>query len=69
MIQNIPNDRESKREEKALNEKKRRQRAKTQALLERKMERGGRFRNAYRRVKRNWMELYEEEMEWELEDY
>lgn len=62
MLHNIVDNRESKREEKALDEKKRRKQEKTRALVEEKMDREGKSRSAYRRSNnRDWLELYSEE--------
>lgn len=61
LIHNIVDNRESKREEKALDEKKRRKQEKTRALIEGKMDREGQTRSAYRRTnKRDWLDLYDE---------
>ncbi len=67
MIHNIVDNRESKREEKALDEKKRRKQAKTRALIEEKMDRSPKNRSAYRRSKRDWLDVYDEELELEAE--
>lgn len=69
MIHNIVDNRESKREEKALDEKKRRKQAKTKALVEEKLDRGPKARSAYRRTKRDWLEAYEEDLELDLDEY
>lgn len=63
MIHNLVDNRESKREEKALDEKKRRKQEKTRALVEDKLDRGGKSRQAYHRdsSKRDWLDLYDDE--------
>lgn len=63
LIHNLVDNRQSKREEKALDEKKRRKQEKTRALVEGKMDREGKSRSNYRRSnKRDWLEMYDEDL-------
>lgn len=68
LIYNTEDNRDSKREEKALDEKKRRQKEKTRALVEKKIERGSKTRSPYKRTKQNWKKNYENYDDFEFEE-
>ena len=62
LIHNLVDNRQSKREEKALDEKARRKQEKTRALVEEKMDREGKSRSSYRRSnRRDWLEMVDDD--------